>query len=69
MTVPSTRGSTIGPPALIAYAVEPVGVANTAPSALISSRGILSTKIRYESILAGLAVRMTTSFVAHGSTS
>ena len=33
-TMASTPGTTIGPPALSEYAVEPVGVATMMPSAL-----------------------------------
>ena len=61
---PFTFGSTMGPPALIAYAVDPVGVLIIRPSERNVSTGIPSTITEKFSIFAGRSVTITASFRA-----
>ena len=61
---PSIRGSMIGPPALIAYAVEPVGVLTRRPSDLNCSESMPSMITPNLSIFAGRLVTIRTSLRA-----
>src|SRR4051812_34279491 len=61
----STAGQTTGPPAENAYAVDPVGVANTTPSQPHLERGRESTSMPTSSIRSRLAFSTEASFKAH----
>src|SRR5512136_833652 len=67
ITSASTRGSMMDEPTLIAYDVEPVGVATINPSALTCIARVSLTDMLKWRILAMCAVWMTTSLVASGS--
>ncbi len=64
----STSGQTTGPPAENAYAVEPVGVAQTTPSQPYRDSGRPSTSTSSSSIWARCPFSTLTSLSAHDST-
>src|SRR5260370_700620 len=66
-TIASTEGTTIGPPAESAYAVEPVGVATTMPSAEYCPTSSPSTDTRNRITRATPPLWTTASFKTPGS--
>src|SRR3989475_13147564 len=67
-TIASTVGTTIGPPADIEYAVEPVGVLTMMPSAEYCATSSPSTATLRRTTRATPPVWTTTSFSTSGST-